>query len=69
MAQSRQPRSQQRIELLPRPHRKPGPTRGIPARGLSIPKSLPDDVLKVRVQGGMRAQRVAKEKPRARGGA
>ena len=29
-----------------------------------IPKSLPDDVLKVRVHGGMRAQPVAEGKPR-----
>ncbi len=29
-----------------------------------IPKSLPDDVLKVRVRVGMRAQLAAKEKPR-----
>ncbi len=29
-----------------------------------IPKSLPDDVLKVRVHGGMRALSAAKEKPR-----
>ncbi len=33
---------------------------------LSILKSLPDDVLKVWVHVGMRAQPVAKEKPRAR---
>ena len=36
----------------------------IPASGLSIPKSRPDDVLKVRVHVGVRAQPVAKEKPR-----
>ncbi len=32
-----------------------------------IPKSLPDDVLKVRVHGGMRARSDAKEKPRRSG--
>jgi hypothetical protein len=31
---------------------------------LGIPKSLPDDVFKVRVHAGMRAQPEAKEKPR-----
>ena len=33
------------------------------ASGLSIPKRLPDDVLKVRVHGGMKARSGAKEKP------
>jgi len=35
---------------------------------LGVPKSLPDDVLEVRVHVGMRAQPVAKEKPRSRRG-
>ncbi len=38
-----------------------------PASSLGIPKSLPDDILKVRVHGGMRAQAAAKEKPRRSG--
>ncbi len=42
---------------------------GDPGPRSEHPQKPADDVLKVRVQGGMRAQRVAKEKPRARGGA
>ncbi len=37
----------------------------VPTGRLGNPKSLPNDVLKVRVQVGMRAQPAAKEKPRA----
>ncbi len=40
-------------------------TQAIPTGCQGIPKSLPDDVLKVRVHADMRAQRVTKEKPRA----
>ncbi len=36
---------------------------------LGIPKSLPDDVLKVQIHAAMRAQPAAKEKPRHEGGA
>ena len=36
----------------------------IPARCQGIPKSLPDDALKVGVHGGMRARMEEKEKPR-----
>ena len=35
-----------------------------PASSLGIPKSLPDDVLKVGAHGGMRARSGAKEKTR-----
>ncbi len=49
---------------LDSPNGKLGLAQVIPASGLSIPKSLPDDLLKVRVHGGMRARSGAKEKPR-----
>ncbi len=39
----------------------------IPAGSLGVGKSLPDDVLKVRVHAGMRAQPAAKEKPHRSG--
>jgi len=54
-AESRPPRSQQRNKLQHRPHSKPRLTQVIPASGLSIPKSLPNDVLKVRVHTAKRA--------------
>ena len=37
----------------------------VPTDCQGIPKSLPDDVLKVRVHAGMKEQAAAKEKPRA----
>ena len=52
-AKSRPPRSQQRNKLQHRPHSKPRLTQVIPASGLSIPKSLPNDVLKVGVHTGL----------------
>ncbi len=44
-----------------------GLARVVPTDCQGIPKSLPDDVLKVRVHAGMRAQPAAKEKPRRSG--
>ncbi len=41
-----------------------GLARVVPTDCQGILKSLPDDVLKVRVHGGMRARSGAKEKPR-----
>ncbi len=41
--------------------------RSTPASGFGIDNGLPDDVLKVRVHGGMRARSGAKEKPRRSG--
>ena len=41
--------------------------RVIPTGCLGNPKSLPDDFLKVRIHGAMRAQPAAKEKPRRSG--
>ncbi len=49
--------------LLDGPNGKLGLTRVIPASGLSIHKSLQDDVLKVGVHVSMRARSGAKEKP------
>ncbi len=39
--------------------------RVIPTGYQGVPKSLPNDILKVRVHVDMRAQPAAKEKPRA----
>ena len=47
---------------LDSPNGKLDPTQVIPTGCLGIPKSLPDDILKVRVHADMRAQLVAKEK-------
>ncbi len=51
--------------LLDSPDGELGLAQVIPTGRLGIPKSLPYDILKVRVHMGMRAQRAAKEKPRA----
>ncbi len=48
---------------------KHGLAQVIPTGCQGVPKSLPDDVLKVRVHAYMRAQPAAKEKPHPRGGA
>ncbi len=52
---------------LDSPNGKLGLAQVVPTGCQGIPKSLPDDVFKVRVHTVMRAQPAAKEKPRHRG--
>ena len=56
-----------RADLLDSPNGKLGLAQVVLAGRLSIGEGLADDVLKVRVHGGMRARSGVKEKPRRSG--